>query len=122
MARHKFGAYGPASKGQGHPIMFGNPKPALDFGPFPDESFVWAMADPPYSKEYAESLYGVGKHYPTPGSILKEACRVLMSGGRVGLLHFQVPMSRKPLRLIGVWGVTTGAGYAIRAWSVFEKE
>jgi hypothetical protein len=90
--------------------------------PLPDESVEWIMADPPYSPEYAENLYGTGKDYPKPGQILREASRLLKPGGRVGLLHFQVPMSRPPLRMIGVWGVSTGAGYAIRAWTVFEKE
>jgi hypothetical protein len=89
--------------------------------PFPDESWEWIMCDPPYSEEYAKNLYGTEKDYPKPGQILKEACRLLKVGGRVGILHFQVPMSHKPLRLVGVWGITTGAGYAIRAWSVFEK-
>lgn len=90
--------------------------------PFSDESFDWIMADPPYSEDYAENLYGVGKHYPKPGQILREATRLLRPGGRFGLLHFLVPINRKPMRLVGVWGITTGAGYAIRAWSVFEKE
>jgi hypothetical protein len=89
--------------------------------PFADESQMWIMADPPYSREYARNLYGTEQVYPTPGSVLKEASRVLMPGGRLGFLHFQVPMSRKPLKLVSVWGITTGAGYAIRAWSVFEK-
>ncbi len=89
--------------------------------PFANESFDWIMADPPYSEEYARNLYGTGTVYPTPGSILSEATRVLRNGGRIGILHFQVPMSRKPLSLVQVYGVTTGAGYAIRAWSVFEK-
>ena len=89
--------------------------------PLPDESFDWIMSDPPYSKEWAKNLYGTEDNYPEPGAILKEATRILRVGGRVGLLHFQVPMSRKPLKLVGVWGITTGAGYAIRAWSVFEK-
>lgn len=89
--------------------------------PLPDESVDWIMSDPPYSKEYANNLYGTGDSYPLPGQILKESCRLLKPGGRVGILHFQVPMSRKPLRLVGVWGITTGAGYNIRAWSVFEK-
>jgi hypothetical protein len=80
------------------------------------------MADPPYAESYAENLYGTGKTYPRPGAILREATRLLIPGGRVGILHFVVPMSRKPLNLVGVWGITTGAGYAIRAWSVFEKE
>lgn len=26
------------------------------------------------------------------------------------------------LRMVGVWGVTTGSGYAIRAFTVCEKE
>jgi tRNA G10 N-methylase Trm11 len=90
--------------------------------PLPDASVDWIMSDPPYSEEYARNLYGTEKHYPLPGQILKEACRLLKPGGRVGLLHFQVPMSRKPLCLVSVTGITTGAGYAIRAWSVFEKE
>jgi SAM-dependent methyltransferase len=89
--------------------------------PLPDESFDWIMADPPYSEEYAENLYGTRADYPKPGQILKEAARLLRPGGRVGLLHFQVPMHRPPLRMVGVWGVSTGAGYAIRAWTVFEK-
>jgi ubiquinone/menaquinone biosynthesis C-methylase UbiE len=80
------------------------------------------MADPPYSEEYAKNLYGTEDYYPRPSEILKEASRLLAPGGRVGLLHFQVPMFRKPLNLVGVWGVTTGLGYAIRAWSVLEKE
>ena len=89
--------------------------------PFSDESFDSIMVDPPYSKLYAENLYGTGEHYPTPGEILKEAARLLRPGGRVGFLHFQVPHVRRPLRLLKVIGITTGSGYAIRAWSVFEK-
>jgi hypothetical protein len=90
--------------------------------PLSDSSQRWIMADPPYAESYAENLYGTGKAYPKPGQILKEAARLLIVGGRVGLLHHLVPMVRRPLRLVGVWGITTGAGYAIRAWSVFERE
>jgi hypothetical protein len=90
--------------------------------PFADGSFRWIMADPPYAESYAENLYGTGARYPLPGAILKEAARLLSPGGRVGLLHFIVPVVRRPLRMIGVWGITTGAGYAIRAWTVLEKE
>ncbi len=89
--------------------------------PFADESFAFVMADPPYSPEYARNLYETGDVYPTPGEILREASRVLLPGGRVGLLHFQVPMIRKPLSIVGVYGITTGAGYAIRAWTLLEK-
>lgn len=90
--------------------------------PFEDESFDWIMADPPYSEEYAENLYGTGKHYPKPGQILKEASRLLRPGGYVGLLHFQVPMFRKPLCLVEVRGITTGLGFAIRAFTILRKD
>lgn len=89
--------------------------------PLPDESFDFIMADPPYSREYALNLYGTAADYPEPGAIAKEACRLLRPGGLFGFLHFQVPMTRKPLRIKKVYGVTTGAGYAIRAWTLMEK-
>jgi hypothetical protein len=176
---HWFGPRGKASKGQGHPVLFGF-KDVEHFGPFPDgggyplkflkrayeilgvtnpstvlhlcsgsiktgiridirpdmqpdyvcdcrqtplpdDSIDWIVADPPYSKEYAENLYGTGAYYPKPGEILREASRLLRPGGRVGLLHFQVPMFHRPLRLVGVFGITTGLGYNIRAFTVLEK-
>lgn len=89
--------------------------------PFDDESFDWILIDPPYSPEYARNLYGTEKAYPLPGQLMREASRLLRPGGRVGLLHFQVPMIRKPLRLVEVRGITTGMGFAIRAFSICEK-
>jgi len=177
---HWFGASGKSSKGKGHPIMYGKPKPAKHFvdfpdgggypigfiewayeimgvtdpenvlhlcsgsmrtgvrvdirpemqptvccdvrnTPFPDESFDFILSDPPYAESYAENLYGTGQHYPKPGEILKEATRLLRPGGYFGLLHFIVPMNRKPMKMVQVYGITTGAGYAIRAWSLFTK-
>jgi SAM-dependent methyltransferase len=180
MAKHWFGAQGKNSKGKGHPIMYGKPKPARHFvdfpdgggypigfvewayevmgvidpekvlhlcsgsmrtgvrvdirpemnptvccdirnTPFPDESFDFILSDPPYAESYAENLYGTGQHYPKPSEILKEATRLLRPNGYFGLLHFIVPMNRKPMKLVQVYGITTGAGYAIRAWSLFTK-
>jgi hypothetical protein len=89
--------------------------------PLPSRSVKFILSDPPYSKDYATNLYGTGEKYPEPFEILREATRLLVDGGKIGLLHFQVPMFRKPLKLRGVWGVTTGLGYNIRAFSVFEK-
>lgn len=179
-AAHAFGAYGQSSKGEGHPVLFGKPRPVAHFEampdgggypkgfvewalaemgcddpdavlhlcsgsmrtgvrvdirpemepdivadcravPLPDQSFDFIMIDPPYSEEYARNLYGTADHYPLPNQILREACRLLRPNGKVGFLHFQVPMSNKPLRLVRVYGLTTGAGYAIRAWSLFER-
>ena len=184
--RHAFGPNaGSKAKGSGHPVMFGKPKPAMDFGrfpegggyphrflsyayelmeqagggvvipeqvlhlcsgsvltgirvdirpeknpdivadcrnvPLPDESFDWILADPPYSEEYAKNLYGTQDDYPKPGEIVKEAMRLLKPGGMFGLLHFQVPMIRKPAKIVNVYGVTTGSGYAIRAWTLMRK-
>ena len=89
--------------------------------PFRDESFRWILADPPYGESYAEEMYGVGKHYPGPGQILLEAARLLVPGGRFGLLHFIPPPAMGGLEQVGIWAVSTGAGYAIRAFTVFEK-
>lgn len=90
--------------------------------PLPAGTVDWIMADPPYSRDYAANLYGTADAYPLPGEILREASRLLRPGGRVGLLHFQVPMYRGlPLRLVKVYGVSTGIGFAIRAWTVFER-
>jgi hypothetical protein len=91
--------------------------------PFRAGSFQWAIADPPYSREWARTLYGISaRQYPTPGGIVEEALRVLCPGGRVGLLHYMVPpYSTTSARLLGVWGITIGPGSTIRAWSVLEK-
>jgi SAM-dependent methyltransferase len=89
--------------------------------PFANASFDFILSDPPYAESYAENLYGTGANYPQPGEILSEATRLLRPNGLFGFLHFLVPMNRKPMRLVSVYGVTTGAGYAIRAWSLFQK-
>jgi len=89
--------------------------------PLPDGSFDFVMADPPYSAEYAENLYGTGHAYPTPYQVTREAMRLLRPGGKFGLMHTQVPTIRKPVRILGVYGITMGCGYAIRAWTLMEK-
>ncbi len=88
--------------------------------PFADGTFAAVMIDPPYSVEYADELYGV--EYPRPSHLLAEASRVVRPCGRVGILHFMVPMPPPGCRLELVRGVTTGCGYRIRAFTVFERE
>jgi SAM-dependent methyltransferase len=90
--------------------------------PFKDGSFSWVLADPPYGEDYAQTLYGLGKHYPRPGTMLREMCRVAKVGARLGFMHFVVPKwAGLPLRLDKVFGITQGCGFAIRAWSTFTK-
>lgn len=81
----------------------------------------YILADPPYSQDHAEALWSLGKQYPTPTVLLREAAQALAPGGRVGLLHFVVPRMPVDLVRLGVWGVTIGPGYRIRAFTVAEK-
>ena len=90
--------------------------------PLADNSFEWIIADPPYSAEYAQNLYGTGNAYPSPHTLTQEALRVLRPGGRFGLLHPMIPKFRKPGKLLDTFGITTGIGYNIRAFSVLTKE
>jgi hypothetical protein len=87
--------------------------------PFRDSSFRAVAIDPPYSAEYAAELYGVD--YPRPSALLREAARVLVPGGMVGILHFLVPSPEPGLRFIRAHGITTGAGYRIRAFTVYQR-
>lgn len=90
--------------------------------PLPDGLFDFIMADPPYSEMYARNLYETESVFPKPGQILKEATRLLRPGGVVGLLHHQVPVFRKPLKLVRVYAVHRGLGYNLVAWSLLRRE
>lgn len=87
--------------------------------PFRDASFRAVMLDPPYSDEYARNLYKTEN--PRPSWLLNEAARVVVPGGRVGILHVAVPFAPPDCRLIMVYGVSTGVGFRIRAFTVFER-
>jgi hypothetical protein len=88
--------------------------------PFADHSFRWILADPPYSEEYAEALYGTRSVYPGPGQITQEAARLLEPGGFFGLLHHVVCPALHGLELRNIYGVITGMGYAIRAFTLLQ--
>ena len=88
--------------------------------PFRDATFRAVMMDPPYSDEYARNLYRTGM--PRNSWLLKEAARVVVPGGRVGILHVAVPFSPPGCRLVKVFGISTGVGFRIRAFTVYERE
>jgi len=88
--------------------------------PFRDACVAAVMLDPPYSDQYARNLYGTEN--PRPSWLLREAARVVVPGGRIGLLHVAVPFSPPGCRLLRVYGVSTGVGFRIRAFTVFERE
>ncbi len=87
--------------------------------PFRADSFKAVMLDPPYSDEYARNLYGIEN--PRPSWLLKEAARVVVPGGRIGILHVAIPFAPPGCFLVDVWPVTTGVGFRIRALTCYEK-
>src|SRR3990167_8951582 len=88
--------------------------------PFRAASFRAVLIDPPYSAEYARNLYGVEN--PRPSWLLREAARVVVPGGRVGILHVPVPFSPPGCHLVKSWPVTTGVGFRVRTLTVYERE
>jgi hypothetical protein len=88
--------------------------------PFRDASFPAVMLDPPYSDQYARNLYGVEN--PRPSWLLKEAARVVQPGGRIGMLHVAVPFAPPGCRLVKVYGVSTGVGFRVRGFTVYERQ
>jgi len=87
--------------------------------PFRDASFPAVLIDPPYSDQYACNLYGTEN--PAPSRLLREAARVVQPGGRIGLLHVAVPFAPPGCRVLNVYGVSTGVGFRIRAFTVYQR-
>lgn len=80
------------------------------------------LVDPPYDRAYAAALWNIAAEYPTPSTILRECAVALRPGGIVGILHHIVPMQVDTLTRLGTWGVTTGLGYRIRAFTVYRHD
>jgi len=86
--------------------------------PIKDNKYDVVILDPPYSdKDFAK--YGTK---PIPAhNALYEGVRVAKRGGKIGFLHYMVPMTPKGTKRIAMVAVTCGPLMKIRCFSVFEK-
>jgi len=96
--------------------------------PFPDNSFDFVIADPPYSKEESKDLYNLP--YVSIVKIMNEMARVCKPGGHIILLHRIIPQIHpqfnkhfKRCNIKAVVGIYTIAGMSnIRALTVWQKQ
>lgn len=111
-----------------------NPKVSPDYVidcaklPFPDDSFDFVMADPPYSEIESQELYDLP--YFSMTKTLNEMARVCKPGGYCLFLHRLVPQRHpqlnrefKRLKIVGLVGVTLITGFVnMRALTVWQKQ
>jgi hypothetical protein len=86
---------------------------------FPDGSVAAVLLDPPYSEDYAKSLYGV--EYPRPSHLLAEAARVVRRGGRIAIVHYIPPLPPPGTSVVKVFGMSTGFNMPMRAVTIYER-
>ncbi len=107
-----------------------HPKYLLNAEQLPEdwtEKFDLVFADPPYSEQEAEEMYGLP--YFNLVKVVNEMARVTSPGGHMALLHRLVPqvfpgdtLHFKRMKIVGVVGVYTLSGYSnIRALTVWRK-
>ena len=88
--------------------------------PFRDGEHAAVMIDPPYTAEYAKSLYGID--YPLPSHLLREAARVVRPGGRIALVHYITAKPVDGTRFVKAFGLSTGFDMPMRAVSIYERD
>lgn len=88
--------------------------------PFADGSHVAVMLDPPYCKEYANSLYQI--EYPRPSHLLREAARVVRPGGRIVFVHYITPKPVRGTTFVRSFGLSIGFDMPMRAVTVYERD
>lgn len=87
--------------------------------PFRDAMFKATCIDPPYTEEYARNLYR--SEFPRPSHLLREAARVVVPGGRIGLLHIAVPQTPEECVFVASFGVIPAPGFRVRAFTIYER-
>lgn len=88
--------------------------------PLASGSVAAVMIDPPYSEDYARTLYGV--EYPRPSHLLREAARVVRPGGRIALVHYITAKAVPGTRFLRAFGLSTGFDMPMRAVSIYERD
>lgn len=79
------------------------------------------LADPPYTEPDADHYAPGRSALPTPSALIRNMLNVVKPGGKVGLLHYQIPRPPKTARFIACIGVVMGYGNAGRWFTVFER-
>src|SRR6185295_20142904 len=89
--------------------------------PFSDNSMEFILADPPYADHYANEWHS---ELPKPKHILREAARIVKSGGLIGILHIIIIPAYKELGVerIALHPILAGPNNAIRVFNVFRKK
>lgn len=88
--------------------------------PIASGTIAAVMIDPPYTVQYARSLYGVD--YPRPSHLLREAARVVRPGGRIALVHYITAKPVDGTRFVKAFGLSTGFDMPMRAVSIYERD
>lgn len=87
--------------------------------PFRNDSFRFALIDPPYDEE----AYIRYQCPPVPtGKILREAVRVVRPGGRVGLLHLFPPQRPTGTKWEVIIPIIVAVNMRLRCFTIFRKE
>lgn len=92
----------------------------FDSIPEKDESFENVLADPPYADHWQNQWHG---NLPKPAHILREASRLVKTGGLIGILHIIIIPAYKKYNVerIGIHPILSGPNNAMRCFNVFRK-